>query len=241
MKAEYLLFNIIILAGPLAMSFEPTLRFIKQWRIVLAAIVLSGVPYVVWDAAVANRHWFWNVNYTLGPRFLKMPFEEYLFFFTVPYACLFSREVIRKFLPNEQRQDFEWIRVLLFALVPVGIVVFRTGREYTGLMLSALGVVAFLDRQLRTDMLLQTRSYWYCLLVLVTTLIFNTYLTARPMLIYDNFYQLGYRIGTIPVEDFGYGLGHLILTAICYDWLHAKRTGLYPHRETLPSRMKSAL
>jgi lycopene cyclase domain-containing protein len=219
MKAEYLIFNIIVLAGPLALSFEPTIRFISRWRHVCGAILLSAVPYIVWDSLVANRHWFWNVNYTLGLRFLKLPLEEWLFFLTVPYACLFSHEVLAKYLPNSVRQDLEWLRVGCFSLMPIGVLVFRTGREYTGLMLIALGVVAFLDRQLRTDLFLQTRSYWYFALVLLCTFIFNSYLTARPMLIYDAAYQLDIRVITIPIEDFGYGLGHLALTAICYEWL----------------------
>jgi lycopene cyclase domain-containing protein len=219
MKAEYLLFNLIVIAGPLALSFEPTIRFVKQWKFILGAIVLSAIPYLVWDSLVANRHWFWNVKYTLGPRLFRLPLEEWLFFVTVPYSCLFSREVLRKYLSNHIDRELEWLRVGLFALMPVGLLVFRTGREYTGLVLIAFGVISFLDRQLRTDLLLQTRSYWYFLVVLVCTLIFNSYLTARPMLIYEAAYQLDFRVITIPIEDFGYGLGHLALTAICYDWL----------------------
>jgi len=222
MKAEYLIFNVVVLIGPLALSFEPTIRFIKQWKAIVGAIVLSMIPYIIWDSAVANRHWFWNVHYTLGPRFLRLPLEEWLFFVTVPYACLFSREVLRKYLPNSTKRELEWVRVGCFALLPLGLLIFRTGREYTGLMLMALGAVALLDRQLKTDLFLQTRSYWYFALVIVCTFIFNMYLTARPVLIYDESYQLDFRVITIPIEDFGYGLGHLILSAICYDWLNLR-------------------
>ncbi len=219
MKAEYFIFNLAIILGPFARSFEPRIRFISQWKYTFGAIALSMIPYIIWDSAVTNRHWSFNASYTFPFRFAKLPLEEWLFFITVPYACLFTREVLRLYVKNVINRELEWARVGFFAMIPIGLVVYRTGREYTALVLIALGAVAFLDRQLKTDIFLQTRSYWYFGIVVLCTLIFNMYLTARPILIYDAAYQLDLRLITIPIEDFGYGLGHLALTAICYDWL----------------------
>ncbi|TAE32080.1 MAG: lycopene cyclase domain-containing protein [Candidatus Kapaibacterium sp.] len=218
MKFEYLLFNLLVFAGPFGYSFEKQIRFRQHWRSAFPAIFLSLIVYVIWDSSVTNRHWYFNPPYMLEARIFKLPIEEYLFFITVPYACLFVKEVLGLIVKNSFNRALEWVRIFMFALLPMGVFVFQTGKEYTGLVLIAFGVIAFLDRQLRTDTLLQTRTYWFLASVLFFTLVFNMYLTARPLLIYASAYQLDFRIGTIPIEDFGYGLTHLALCNIFYEY-----------------------
>lgn len=219
MKFEYLLFNFVVLAGPLAYSFEKNINFRQYWREAFGGIFGSLLVYVAWDSAVTNRHWYFNAPYMLDFRFFKLPIEEWLFFITVPYACLFVREVLKLVVKNRIVRGLEWARAGMFALLPIGVLVFQSGKEYTGLVLIAFGVVAFLDRQLRTNTLLQTRTYVFFAAVIGFTLIFNTYLTARPLLIYAPVYQLDFRIITIPIEDFGYGLTHIALCNIFYEYL----------------------
>jgi lycopene cyclase domain-containing protein len=163
-------------------------------------------------------------------RILKLPIEEWLFFVTVPYACLFVREVLGLVVDNHVIRGLEWVRAGMFALLPIGVLVFRFGKEYTGLVLIAFGVVAFVDRQLRTNTLLQTRTYIFLASVIGFTLLFNMYLTARPLLIYAPAYQLDVRIGTIPIEDFGYGLTHIALCNVIYEYFKLRETG----RQGLP-------
>ncbi len=219
MKFEYLLFNLIVIAGPLAYSFEKTINFRQYWREAFGGILGSLAVYVLWDSAVTNRHWYFNAPYMLDFRLLKLPLEEWLFFVTVPYACLFVREVLTLVVKNQTIRGLEWVRAGMFALLPIGILVFQSGKEYTGLVLIAFGAIAFLDRQLRTHTLLQTRTYVFLASVIGFTFVFNMYLTARPLLIYAANYQLDFRIITIPIEDFGYGLTHIALCNILYEYL----------------------
>ncbi|MCS6809299.1 MAG: lycopene cyclase domain-containing protein [Bacteroidota bacterium] len=218
MKYEYLLFNLIVLAGPLAYSFERTLHFRQYWRAAFPSIAVSLVVYVLWDAAVTNRHWYFNPAYMMDIRILKLPIEEWLFFVTVPYACLFVREALKLVVSNRMVQNLEFVRIGMFMLLPIGIAVFQIGKEYTGLVLIAFGIVALLDRQLQTHTFLQTRTYIFLASVIGFTCIFNMYLTARPLLIYAAEYQLGCRIITIPVEDFGYGVTHIALCNVLYEY-----------------------
>jgi lycopene cyclase domain-containing protein len=218
MKFEYLLFNLVVIAGPLAYSFEKTINFRQYWREAFGGIAGSLLVYVVWDSAVTNRHWYFNPIYMFDVRLFKLPIEEWLFFITVPYACLFVREVLKIVVKNHIVRGLEWVRAGLFALLPIGILIFQTGKEYTGLVLIAFGAVAFLDRQLRTNTLLQTRTYIFLASVIGFTFVFNMYLTARPLLIYASAYQLDFRIITIPIEDFGYGLTHIALCNIIYEY-----------------------
>ncbi|MCU0424868.1 MAG: lycopene cyclase domain-containing protein [Candidatus Kapabacteria bacterium] len=219
MKFEYLLFNLIVIAGPFAYSFEKTINFRQYWREALFGIFGSLIVYVAWDSAVTNRHWYFNAPYMLDFRLLKLPIEEWLFFITVPYACLFVREVLTLVVKDSGFiRQLEWVRAGMFALLPIGVLVFQSGKEYTGLVLIAFGVIAFLDRQLRTNTLLQTRTYVFLASVIGFTFVFNMYLTARPLLIYAPAYQLDFRVITIPIEDFGYGLTHIALCNIIYEY-----------------------
>jgi hypothetical protein len=60
MKSEYLILNAIIISGPLALSFDKRVFFIQYWREVLIGITIPAVVFIVWDALVTGRHWYFN-------------------------------------------------------------------------------------------------------------------------------------------------------------------------------------
>ncbi|MBN1348025.1 lycopene cyclase domain-containing protein [candidate division KSB1 bacterium] len=82
------------------------------------------------------------------------------------------------------------------------MILFFLGKEYTGLVLFALGLVSLLDWKLKTNMFIQLRTIQYIAISTLAMLIFNGYLTWRPVVLYGEAYQLGIRIFTIPIEDF---------------------------------------
>jgi lycopene cyclase domain-containing protein len=217
-KAEYLLFNLLILAGPLIMSFEKQIRFAGQWRYAWPAIVLVAIPYIIWDALVTGSHWWFNEKYTLDFRLAKLPIEEWLFFFSVPFAALFSWEVIKFHYRRDRKLHFmRRVRYGLYALQLAGLIFFANGKEYTGLMLIFLGAAFISDRVLRTNLFLRRRFFIYLAVVIGFIFIFNGYLTWRPVVLYGEAYQLGWRLGTIPIEDFGYGMSLIFLVTVFYE------------------------
>lgn len=54
-------------------------------------------------------------------------------------------------------------------------------------------------------------------------LLFNTYLTALPIVRYNTSYTLGIRIGTIPLEDFSYLIVAVILAPALYTHFSTDR------------------
>ena len=217
MKSEYLLLNLLILIGPLVMSFEPQIRFVRSWRHAWPAIILVAVPYLIWDALVTGRHWWFNPQFTFAPRIFGLPLEECLFFGTVPFAALFMWETIKFYFPHRKNFFGHILRTLLLLGTPLGIFLFLIGKEYTGLMLLALSCSAIFDMALRTELFMQTRLVLYLLSLALVTFVFNGYLTARPVVLYNEQYQLGVRVGTIPLEDFGYGFSLVLLVTIIYE------------------------
>ena len=120
---------------------------------------------------------------------------------------------------STQLKPLRHVRTVLYAALLIGIWVFSTGRQYTGLVLCCFGFVGLADTLLRTDLLLQLKTYVYLAIVSGLILVFNGYLTARPVVLYGETYQSGYRILTIPIEDFGYGFTLVLFNAILYEKL----------------------
>lgn len=217
MNSEYLIFNLIVISGPLSLSFDRRVHFVDKWNNVFKAILISLVVFVAWDAIVTGRHWWFNDRFYLGFKILKLPIEEWLFFITIPYASLFIWEVFAAYFRNRELKRLQIIQSILYFGIPVGIILILTGKEYTGLVLIALGMVALLDWRLQTKLFIQLRTIQYLAISTLAMLIFNGYLTWRPVVLYNEVYQLNARIFTIPIEDFGFGYALILLCTILYE------------------------
>lgn len=223
MKSEYLIFNILILLGPLLLSFDKKVRYVSQWGKAMTVIILVLIPFVVWDSLVTGIHWRFNSAYTLDIRIANLPVEEWLFFISVPFAVLFIWEIIEKRIGNPVSEKLKIIpKYLTLAILP-GILFIWLGKVYTGLTLISLGIAGLLEIVLKVKVLSRKNSYPFFAIVIFLILIFNGYLTARPVVLYDPVYQLDFRIITIPIEDFGYGFALILLNIIIFEKL--KETG----------------
>ena len=217
MKFEYLLFNLIVTVGPVVSQLNPQIKHISQWRLKLLTNTAVMIPYIIWDVLVTGSHWHFNKTYTLDFRLFGLPIEEWLFFITVPFGCLLVWETLPSAKLSTPLRSLRYVRTVLYAALPIGIWIFSTGKQYTGLVLFCIGLVGLTDTLLRTELLLQPKTYIYLGIVSGLILIFNGYLTARPVVLYSKAYQTGYRILTIPIEDFGYGFTLMLFNAIFYE------------------------
>ena len=226
MKFEYLLFNFVVIAGPVVSQFSRQIKHVSRWRLKLLVSGIVMIPYVIWDALVAGSHWWFNDAYTLNFRLFGLPIEEWLFFITVPFGCLLVWET----LPHTDSwlgrlKSLRYVRTSLYTTLPIGVWVFSTGKQYTGLVLFCFGLVALVDTLLGVDLLLRPKTYLYLVIVSVLILVFNGYLTARPVVLYGEAYQVGYRILTIPLEDIGYGFTLMLFNTMLYEKLRTTRYG----------------
>ncbi len=218
MNYEYLIFNAIVISGP---AFFGSLKCCYIWnhlKPMLIAIAIPAIPFLLWDVFVTGTHWHFNPEYVSGIKIINLPIEEILFFITVPFACLFTWEMIIRRV-KEKQIDMQWLRLLLYLALPAGIYFFSIGKQYTGLTLSFIFLANLVDQFLKTNLLFDKRFYFYLLLIVIFTLIFNGYLTWRPVVTYGVDYQLDFRIITIPVEDFFYGISLLWMNTALYKRL----------------------
>ena len=217
MRLEYLLFNIIVVSGPIFFGSLRRFYFMDRWREAVLSSLFVAVPYLIWDALVTDRHWMFNQEYVLGITLFRLPLEEWLFFLTVPFACLFTWEMILKVVPDSSTRAGDIIRKIFLLMPVMGIIVFINGEQYSGLVLLFLSLAVLLDKVLNTNLVNRRSFYLYIILIIGFILIFNGYLTWRPVVLYDESFQLGIRIFTIPVEDFGYGISLLFLCTVIFE------------------------
>jgi lycopene cyclase domain-containing protein len=222
MNFEYLIFDIIVISGPLIFGSIRKFYFMDRWRDALLSAIIVAVPFIIWDVLVTDRHWMFNPKYTINFRLAHLPIEEWLFFLTVPSACLFTWEMILKRSEDSRIMFGKLLRYAAFVLPIAGVWLFLAGKEYTGLVFIFIALAIYLDQYLKTDLVFQKRFYLYIAFIIFFTLIFNGYLTWRPVVLYGESYQLGLRIFTIPVEDFGYGFSLLFMCTIIYERLKKK-------------------
>lgn len=229
MTDEYLLFDLVVLSGPAYAASLPATSFRGRWRAALVAALIVAVPFLVWDVAVTGRHWFFDARHTAW-HVLGLPIGEWLFFLVVPLACSYTWEMVTGGVDPTPVRSIRAIAVVAGALVVAAAVVLSGGREYTAFACAALAAAVALDLLGGGVVLRHRRAAVFVVLVLAFTGIFNGYLTARPLVLYDARYQLAFRIGTIPIEDFVYGLALVVANVTLYerwrDRLGAPRTPL---------------
>jgi lycopene cyclase domain-containing protein len=215
---EYLIFNLIVLSGPVLFGSLKCCYIWNHTKELFIAILLPAIPFLLWDVFVTGTHWKFNPEFVSGFKLINLPIEEILFFITVPFACLFTWEMIIR-RADQKYVNAVWLRLLLYAALPGGIYFFSLGKQYTGLTLTFVFLANIMDQLLNTRLLFDKRFYFYLLLIFIFTLIFNGYLTWRPVVTYGIEYQLNFRIITIPVEDFFYGISLLFMNTIIYKML----------------------
>jgi lycopene cyclase domain-containing protein len=227
MKLTYLLINLFAISIPLVFSFHPRLRFWQKWRAWLPAIILPAIPFLVWDVFFTRMGvWGFNGNHLLGISLLDLPVEEWLFFFAIPYACLFTyanlKLLMRLRISPSAAGKFSLVLAIGFLIVGT----LNSDRFYTGTtsLLTGVSLMVYLWRSK-----LAFPEYFYPAYVVIFAIPFllvNGLLTgwglSEPVVWYNNLENLSLRVITIPVEDFVYGFLLFFLNIIVYEWRSKK-------------------
>lgn len=97
----YTRIDLLIMAVPLALSFDRRVAFWRKWPQVWVAIAVVMAVFIPWDIWKTVRGvWGFNPEYAGEWRCLHLPLGEWLFFICVPYACLFILECVRGYIPD---------------------------------------------------------------------------------------------------------------------------------------------
>jgi lycopene cyclase domain-containing protein len=218
----YLIFNLIVLLPPLLISIFSDVKTYKNWRALGTAVLVVSLPFVLWDIwAAANNHWFFSSSYITAPRIFGLPFEEILFFVTVPFAMCFVWDVLAKYIHNKPVSDIlAATGISLISLASILLLLTQWSRGYT--RSAAIAAAIALAAVVASGWWRRNRFWWFQLLLFTIFFIANTFLTALPVITYGTGSAIGYRIGTIPLEDFLFNFALINLFVITYDYICRK-------------------
>lgn len=227
---KYLYLGVLLFAisYPLAQSFEHRIRFVSQWYALVPALFVSATIFIAWDYWFTQLGvWEFNPRYVLGLFFLDLPIEEWMFFFIIPFACVFIYEVLIYFFPKDIFLPAG--KPFVFILVPslAGLGLLHLDKWYTsvnflfGAFVLLVHFLVFNDRYLG-------RFLFAYLVHLIPLILCNGILTGgvtpEPVVIYNNAENLGIRIWTVPIEDLIYSMSLFLLNISIFEKIRSRKT-----------------
>jgi len=221
--SKYLMINLVIVSLPLIFSIILYRYTLQKLSSFFLSFIVVGIPFIIWDVFATGRgDWSFNPSYVNGVKFFGLPYEEILFFVTVPFASLFLFESLRYFvfdtyISNRYRIVFLILSPLFFFS---GLYFIFT--PYTSTVLLVTSFTCLMLYLCFNFLLKSIHFYLYLFLTMLFFLIFNSLLTGIPVLLYSKNSILNIRFGTIPVEDFFYNFSLLVLYLGVYELINRK-------------------
>lgn len=223
----YLAADILVFIFPFLLSFDKRVSFWKKWPYLVPGYLTISVVFIVWDILVTERgDWTFNPEFTLGVKVLGLPIEEILFFFIVPYSCIFTYEALSYYLKDRKVPFSRWPYLGAGVMFLAAAFIFR-GQGYTLIAMASCALVAIAAPFL-TPWMLSSRVFWAFVVVTMGMFVMmNMVLTSLPIVEYDPEVIWGGdgpwngRFFTIPLEDFFYNLS--LLTSFLMVYLLGKR------------------
>jgi len=220
MKGLYLILDGITLLCPLLLSFDNRVRYVASWKNVLLACSIIAIPFLIWDV-IFTEHGIWGFNpdYLVGVSFFGLPIEEILFFWVVPFACVFIYECCKFYF---RKKEWRWLNFTVQVAICIYIV-FLSSQNVSGWYtltanIATVIVVYFWFTSIRTEQI--GLAYLICL---IPFLIINGVLTGSwieaPIVWYNADHFSDIRIGTIPMEDAMYGFALIVSNILLHERL----------------------
>jgi lycopene cyclase domain-containing protein len=228
-KYTYLMVNFFTIIVPFLFSFHPRLMFWKNVKAFVPACVITSLAFLVWDVIFTKIGvWGFNERYVVGWFIYGLPIEEILFFFCIPYACVFSYHCFGVLVKR-----FDWVNTKLWSpmLIVVGLVftILFYDRWYPSVNFAVFTVLIVYLAFIKKVVWL-AQFYFTYLIMILPFLIVNGVLTgtglAEPIVWYNNAETIGFRILTIPFEDVFYGMSLIGLNILIYEGLLKRRANL---------------
>jgi lycopene cyclase domain-containing protein len=219
----YLWLNIGSIAVPLLYSFHPKLQLYKKFHWLLLSIMLTMGVFIPWDVIFTiNGVWGFNSDYFLGFEIFSLPFEEWLFFICIPFACVFTHYALLLYFPNLKLSKVA-TKAISISLILILFILTMANYDkcYTlvnfSLAIPLTWLVYKYNPQLLQHFLLSF------LVMLIPFFIVNGVLTGswidNQVVWYNDAENLGIRVGTIPLEDSIYAYSMILMNLYFFEYL----------------------
>jgi len=215
MPYTYILINFFTVIICFLASFDKRIQFNRLFGKFLLSSTIVAIPFIIWDMwFTAKGVWWFDLSYTLGFKIAGLPIEEWLFFYCIPFACVFTYYCIDKFFDLGLANAFNNIIVFTAVIVLSVVGLLNYDRIYTLLTviitILTLGYLHFMAKK----EWIGKASFVYLILMpgfFAVNGILTGSLIPSPVVNYNPDDFLGVRMGTIPVEDVVYGYSQFLL------------------------------
>lgn len=218
----YLSIDLLTLIFPLIFSRSTRFGFGKNVVQAWTAVGLASIPFILWDIFFTHMGvWSFNPKFLMGIYFAGLPIEEILFFWTIPFACLFIyAQFQKKNLASRASKValISWAGLFILFLI---IALIYRDKNYTF-------AVSLLGAALAAFLVWRRPPYLgaLCLALIVhyvPFLLVNGLLTFLPVVQYHPQEITGVYLGTIPIEDSIYSFVMFVSVVVLYESLTRRK------------------
>ncbi len=223
----YLILHAFIMLPILGLSFDSRVVFYKKWKFLFPAILVVGILFILWDFIYTNVGvWGFSHDYTLNTRVLHLPVEEWMFFLSAPFACIFIYECLRYYFPKDIFSAADKLISLGLAGLFLIVGILSWGKLYTAFTCIATSILMgahfyTFENTFRT-FFYKTQLVSFLPFILINGVLTGS-ITESPIVQYHPEEMLGIRFITIPIEDFVYCFMMLFSVVTVYEYLMARK------------------
>ncbi len=221
----YLYLHLFALLPVLSLSFDKRVHFYTYWKSLFPALFIVAIFFWIWDIfKTAIGVWGFNPNYyTL--LLINLPIEEWLFFFTFPFASTFIYECLNAYFPKDRLEFVEpyLTPFIIGFFFVVGIIYWTHAYTATTFLLCG-GFWLFHYRYGQAKH--RNRFYISLLIGYLPFVLVNGVLTGaftdQPVVLYNQEEYLGVRFFSIPLDDFAYNFLLQAMVISLYEFFKEK-------------------
>lgn len=218
---SYLLINLACIFIPFIASFYHKHSFVKRWKSFFVANSIVGLFFIIWDIIFTKMGvWGFNENYLTGINIINLPLEEVLFFFCIPYCCVFTYYAMTFLLKKDPFEKINDLLMWVFIGISIGMMILGYNQLYT--FFTGLFTLLFLAwiKWRKIDFSYVFFSYFIILPFFFASngLLTGSFLES-PIVWYDDAQNFGIRMFTIPIEDSIYGFLLIAMNIVLFNSL----------------------
>lgn len=227
MKGLYLLLDGITLLFPFLLSFDSKVAFYKKWKSLFLSSTLIAIPFLIWDAYFTSKGvWGFNESYLVGISLAGLPIEEILFFWVVPFACVFIYECCKYYFRNIKWHSLNKVLQIAMILYVMTLVIIDSSGWYTlSIVLSTSLVIALWKWTLPLPFLGIAFVISLLPFLVINGVLTGSFLDA-PIVWYSDMHNAGLRIATIPAEDIAYSFTLIAGNILLLEFLEKRKNPL---------------
>ena len=218
---KVLLFSFII---PFIFSFHQKIKFYKFFKQIAASLSLIGFFFIIWDIYFTKIGvWGFDKKHHSSIMLSNLPLEEVLFFFVIPFVCVFTYFVLSEKKVLNLNINTTFLKLICILLIVLAVLFFKNAYTISVLILTILILLYII--YYRPDWI----GYFFSMYLIIHVFPFllvngvlTGYITDLPPVWYDSNNIIGVRLGTIPLEDFLYSFILLFLNTSLFEYLRKK-------------------